>query len=349
MPRRRHRKSQNENSRTPRKVSETTTLVSLTDQLLDNDVKFYQYEPTKPVFLHKDELQEVVDLIVDRTKNLVIADGQLKEYTKRGNILTKINKTIDVLKSQRTQLHRQAKESYANFDDEIGNMIDTLQTSYDGLKKQVNVLQEEERQQKINDLEKQFNQIKDEFLKNDNSEFDYQEATFSFTNWLGDNNTKLRLSNKKAIEDMTQYIATQGKDYQTFLGLIQKDELNKEMMTQVYLDNYTGNAAAAYTVAQNKLLELEKLERLRKQQAEQRQRQEEERMQREQLAQQNGLANSNANVPAENTTAPEKSSSMVGESKVGYVFTLYDPILAKKLKDFMEQQGMQFDFETKPL
>lgn len=344
MPKRQHH--YNKQSKQTKHVSETTALTTLTDNLLQSDIQFYKYQPNQPVFLHKKELQEIVSLIVDRTKNLVIGDNQLEEYTKRGNIITKINKTIDELKSQRTRLHREAKASYQTFDEEMGNMIDQLTNSRLALKEQVDNLQEQQRQIDINNLEKEFNNLKNDFLKNDNTNTPYNVHTFEFANWFGTTNAKLRLSHKKAVEDITQYISSQAKDYQTFINLINKDLPNKEVLSKVFNENYTGNASEAYTTAQNKLLELEQLERMRRQQEEQRQQRALEYEKQQQLLKENDLNNSTTPVKP---TDSSDNTSMVGEAKVGYVFTLYNPVLAKQLKSFMEEKGMQFDFETKPL
>lgn len=355
MSKSRHRaekkRANEEKMRSRRKVSETTSLMALTNGFLNQEVQFYDYKSTPAQFLHKEKLQQMVNLITDRTNNLVIGDEQLSEYTKRGNILTQINKIVDELKAQRTQLHRQAKQSYSQFDKEIGSMIDTLTEARGALKVQVDALQKQKQEEKTNQLENVFNTIKEDFIKNDTTNTEYLPATFDFTNWF--TTAKLRLSQKKAKEAITDYIASQAKDYQTFINLINKDVDNKKVLFQVFNEKYVGDASDAYSQAQDKLLELERLEKLRTQQYEERQRKLEEQQRQAELLQQQQMANSQSQASTStqtSTTTNNNSTNIVSDdAKMGYIFTLYDPRTAKQLKDILDQNGLKYHYEIRPL
>lgn len=310
-------------------VNANRELTAITDNIIkQND--FYQYKPATPTLLNKEKWQNLIDMINDRTNNLVIGDNQLKEYTGRNNILAKLRKVANTLKSTKTDVHREAKQAYADFDRDVDDLLDQLTPAIDNLSEQVNHLREQEKEEKINKLENIFNNLVENYFENNNSNNNYPKAVLAFDNWF--ENSALRASQKKNKQDMTAYITNQIKTFDQYMQLINNDK-QSQLLSKVFLDNYDGNAEDAYFAAQQKAQEVAELAKY------------------QQPVNDNNEVVSNQTATENNDTVNNENNNIdqdiSTEKHPYYFFCVNNPADAKKIKDFVENNNIKYVYKEK--
>lgn len=105
-----------------------------------------------------DELYNVVSNIHNRYSNYVIQDAdEAKEINKRGGILTQLRAVNKKINSYKLNIHRAAKASYKDFDDDMDRLSNLINDSITKVKQQVDKFNEQEHIKKLNSANDFFN------------------------------------------------------------------------------------------------------------------------------------------------------------------------------------------------
>lgn len=106
-----------------------------------------------------DELYNVVSNIHKRYSNYIIQDAaEAKEINKRGGILTQLRAVNKKINSYKLNIHRAAKASYKDFDDSMDRLNNLIDDSITKIKQQVDKYNEQEHIRRLNDANKFFDE-----------------------------------------------------------------------------------------------------------------------------------------------------------------------------------------------
>lgn len=118
------------------------------------------YEKNKPVIKGYDEVYSIINAINNRYSNYIIQTAdEAKEINKRGGLLTQLRKINGQIDEYKRGVHRQAKDSYSEFDDKMSALSSLVNNSIDKLKQQIDDFKEQEHIKNLNDTEDLFNEL----------------------------------------------------------------------------------------------------------------------------------------------------------------------------------------------
>lgn len=329
-----------------KEIKQITQTQELVNAVADIQVgNIFEYQPQEAKLLKFEQLQKIIEQINNQNQNLIIQESDLKEYTKRGNVITQLRNLSKKIKQIKTDVHKQARASYANLDKQIDELVSQLEVSTENLSQQVNNFKQQQAQKQIQHVHEVFDDYFEQFKQT------YQDLPINniikFINWsnLPENGKVTNLSENKLKESIVNYCTSQVENYQKYVQLINSmPETMKKFLSVAFDKAYaeSSDAESAFISAQSDFNKFQQM------QAEMQQVQTQE----SQAPQQ---AQTQVNEPQESqvsqqpqTQAPQ--SQLQEASKVSvdsvYAFVVAGGANARKVKDFLESEGINYKMQV---
>lgn len=329
-----------------KEIKQITQTQELVNAVADIQVgNIFEYQPQEAKLLKFEQLQKIIEQINNQNQNLIIQESDLKEYTKRGNVITQLRNLSKKIKQIKTDVHKQARASYANLDKQIDELVSQLEVSTENLSQQVNNFKQQQAQKQIQHVHEVFDDYFEQFKQT------YQDLPIDniikFINWsnLPENGKVTNLSENKLKESIVNYCTSQVENYQKYVQLINSmPETMKKFLSVAFDKAYaeSSDAESAFISAQSDFNKFQQM------QAEMQQVQTQE----SQAPQQ---AQTQVNEPQESqvsqqpqTQAPQ--SQLQEASKVSvdsvYAFVVAGGANARKVKDFLESEGINYKMQV---
>lgn len=302
--------------------------------------KVYNYQPGIPELKNKKELNEIIKMINEKNEKLIITEDTIQDYTGRNSILAQLKKISKELQSTKTKVHREAKNAYLDFDNEVDYLIGELNKSIDNLSQQVEIFQQRKYEEKVKKVKERFEELKsefkDSFLDNDKK---HHPKMLSYEMWFS--KKKTNLSKKALTEDIKNYLSNQTEEYETYYDFSCENPTLEKLFIKAYdLDN---NAPEAFKIAKQQKQEMDELYEIQQiKNAEEEKRKEEElkrlREENERYKQQSEQKII-PNMSEQDDNVVEKKTE-----KTYFAFVLNDLSEAKMVKKFCDDNNLNYVF-----
>lgn len=328
-----------------KQITQTQELVKAVADIQVGNI--FEYQPQEAKLLKFEQLQKVVEQINNQNQNLIIQEADLKEYTKRGNVITQLRNLTKKIKQIKTEVHKQAKASYANLDKQIDELVSQLEVSTENLSQQVNNFKQQQAQKQIQHVHEIFDDYFEQFKQK------YQDLPIDniikFINWssLPENGKVTNLSDNKLKESIVSYCTSQVENYQKYTQLINSMPETMKVFLSVAFDKAyaeSSDAESAFISAQSDFNKFQQM------QAEMQQAQPQtNETQENQMAQpkpqvsepqETQETQTQANETQEMQEAPKVSADSV------YAFVVAGGVNARKVKDFLESEGINYQMQV---
>lgn len=333
-----------------KEIKQITQTQELVNAVADIQVgNIFEYQPQEAKLLKFEQLQKIIEQINNQNQNLIIQESDLKEYTKRGNIITQLRNLSKKIKQIKTEVHKQAKASYANLDKQIDELVSQLEVSTENLSQQVNNFKQQQAQKQIQHVHEVFDDYFEQFKQK------YQDLPIDniikFINWsnLPENGKVTNLSENKLKESIVNYCTSQVENYQKYVQLINSmPETMKKFLSVAFDKAYaeSSDAESAFISAQSDFNKFQQM------QAEMQQAQQ---VQESQTPQQQTQVNEPqesqvSQQPQTQESQTPQQSQLQEASKVSvdsvYAFFVAGGINARKVKDFLESEGINYKMQV---
>lgn len=327
-----------------KQITQTQELVAAVADIQAGNI--FEYQPQEAKLLKFEQLQKIIEQINSQNQNLIIQESDLKEYTKRGNVITQLRNLSKKIKQIKTEVHKQARASYANLDKQIDELVSQLEVSTENLSQQVNNFKQQQAQKQIQHVHEVFDDYFEQFKQK------YQDLPIDniikFINWsnLPENGKVTNLSDNKLKESIVNYCTSQVENYQKYVQLINSmPEPMKKFLTVAFDKAYaeSSDAESAFISAQSDFNKFQQMQA--EMQAQQ--------VQESQTPQQ---PQTQVNEPQESqvsqqpqtqaTQRPQvQEASKVSANSV-YAFVVAGGVNARKVKDFLELEGINYKMQV---
>lgn len=302
--------------------------VITSDDFADNSLSF---EPNAPVLKNKEQIMQVINSINERNKDLVLTDEQIKEYNKQGGTISNLRKLSKNLTALKTQVNKKVKDANAQFVNDINDLVEALDLSIDNLAEQVDARNLQIKEEKIENTRQVFEEIKTQGFA-DSKEIKNIKYIADFENWF--DNTKIKLSDKKLREDINEWLTNQIKEYNQAKKNI-KSNINKDVVDKLFNEHYQGNAIESLNYA---IDQAEHVAELAKQLQEQKE--------REAAAKQAAEQAPVATQEVEEEYEEDEDDNVDVVSNTTYFFAVFEAADAKKVKEFIEENNIDFQMKV---
>lgn len=327
-----------------KQITQTQELVAAVADIQVGNI--FEYQPQEAKLLKFEQLQKIIEQINNQNQNLIIQESDLKEYTKRGNIITQLRNLSKKIKQIKTEVHKQAKASYANLDKQIDELVSQLEVSTENLSQQVNNFKQQQAQKQIQHVHEVFDDYFEQFKQK------YQDLPIDniikFINWsnLPENSKVTNLSENKLKESIVNYCTSQVENYQKYMQLISSmPEPMKKFLTVAFDKAYaeSSDAESAFISAQSDFNKFQQMQaEMQAQQAQ------ESQMPQQPQTQVNEPQESQ--VSQQPQTQVDETPQLQEASKVSvdsvYAFVVAGGINARKVKDFLESEGINYKMQV---
>lgn len=279
-----------------------------------------------------DKLKGSIEQINNRYSNLVVqSEQEAHELSKRGGTLTKLRKVIKAIQEHKRQVHREAKQSYAQFDNQMNELLDLAQSAYDNVKEQTDDFKEKEKVNQLNALEKIFDeQVQGQFANKTPKWCDFA----LFTKF---NSKTFQKSEKTQRKEIVQFLYQVYQDQQKMRE--QYQDYHSSVFVNATLSNYKQtldvNQAIVYGIQEHKkALEIAKAVQQQNQQ------------QKEAPKSQEQQSVSSANTPNDNQQATVIHQQ---QGEVYYMFAIKNLDDARAVKQLLDERGAVYKNKTVPI
>lgn len=329
-----------------KEIKQITQTQELVNAVADIQVgNIFEYQPQEAKLLKFEQLQKIIEQINNQNQNLIIQESDLKEYTKRGNVITQLRNLSKKIKQIKTDVHKQARASYANLDKQIDELVSQLEVSTENLSQQVNNFKQQQAQKQIQHVHEVFDDYFEQFKQT------YQDLPIDniikFINWsnLPENGKVTNLSENKLKESIVNYCTSQVENYQKYVQLINSmPETMKKFLSVAFDKAYaeSSDAESAFISAQSDFNKFQQM------QAEMQQAQTQE----SQAAQPQTHVNEpqESQVSQQPQTQVDETPQLQEASKVSvdsvYAFVVAGGVNARKVKDFLESEGINYKMQV---
>lgn len=330
-----------------KEIKQITQTQELVDAVADIQVgNIFEYQPQEAKLLKFEQLQKIVEQINNQNQNLIIQESDLKEYTKRGNIITQLRNLTKKIKQIKTEVHRQAKASYANLDKQIDELVSQLEVSTENLSQQVNNFKQQQAQKQIQHVHEIFDDYFEQFKQT------YQDLPIDniikFINWssLPENGKVTNLSDNKLKESIVSYCTSQVENYQKYTQLINSmPETMKAFLSVAFDKAYaeSNDAESAFISAQSDFNKFQQMQ-AEMQQA-QPQSQASEPQENQMARPQSQVTETQETQTQANETQQIQEAPKVSANSV-YAFVVAGGVNARKVKDFLESEGINYQMQV---
>lgn len=328
-----------------KEIKQITQTQELVDAVADIQVgNIFEYQPQEAKLLKFEQLQKIVEQINNQNQNLIIQESDLKEYTKRGNVITQLRNLTKKIKQIKTEVHKQAKASYANLDKQIDELVSQLEVSTENLSQQVNNFKQQQAQKQIQHVHEIFDDYFEQFKQK------YQDLPIDniikFINWssLPENGKVTNLSDNKLKESIVSYCTSQVENYQKYVQLISSmPEPMKKFLNIAFDKAYaeSSDAESAFISAQSDFNKFQQMQAEMQAQ----QTQESQTPQQTNETQENQIAQPQSQVSETQETQQMQEAPKVSADSV-YAFVVAGGVNARKVKDFLESEGINYQMQV---
>lgn len=277
-----------------------------------------------------EQLKNGVEQINNRYSNLVVQSKQeAHELSKRGGTLTKLRKVIKGIQEHKRQVHREAKQSYAQFDSQMNELLDLAQSAYDNVKEQTDTFKEKEKVNQLNALEKVFDeQVQGQFANKAPKWCDFA----LFTKF---NPKTFQKSEKTQKKEIVQFLYQVYQDQQKMQA--QYQDYPSKVFVSATLSNYKQtldvNQAIVYGIQEHKkALEIAKAVQRQNQQPQPPKPQEQQ-------------------TPTSNTANNNQQATVIHQQQndVYYMFAIKNLDDARAVKRLLDERGAIYKNKTVPI
>ena len=325
----------NENSDKKRKDVTNSLVDNYSNELSSYKEFDIKYEPVKPKIANYDAMKKVIDEISKRYQSTIIQNkDEAYSINKRGGLLTKLRALRNEIENKQRQVHRDAKKSYKEMDDDLNVLINNIDLSINSLKDQVDKFQIREYEKKTEELTNMF-----ETEKNSKQFENKIPDFFDFDMFLEFNQSIYKDSKTKVKKTIVKELARVYKDYEQIWA--KKEQYPSDSYYQTAINTYI----STMDVNKSILLGIEKYEedikiaeRIRQEGLlkEQRQKELEEQQKQKELEQAN-----QEKLNQDKDVVINKES----QQKVYIVMVTEDIKGAKLIKDFAQQNNIKVAFK----
>lgn len=305
------------------------------------------YDFQAPSLGNYESVKAQMTAISDRYKNLIIADeNEANEIGKRGGLITQMRKVSKQINEIKVDVHRKAKESYSDFDDKMNDLSALLDDNINNLTAQVETYKREQE-------EKRYEEIKSMFTEEKNSyQFEQiNDKIANFDNFYDKSLLKKSMTDNKVKESIVNYLVKKAKDNERMAKFLKENPEVVKMsalssfFTKTYFETEDINDTIVQTLDKKKEIDKMMADRLQAQkeqlEREQAQALAEEKRKRE-LAEQQAQAQTDQAQTEPSSSEPSSSES----ESVSVVFTINDLSKANLVKQFMVENGIDFDTQV---
>lgn len=301
------------------------------------------YDFKAPVMSNYEDVYAQMKAVSDKYKDMIISDeNEANEIGKRGGLITQMRKVSKGINEIKVDVHRKAKEAYADFDTNMDKLNDLITNNIDNLSSQVEVFNQKQQERRRDEINKMFDEEKNSY------QFEKIDKNLAnFDNFYDKSLLKKSMTDNKIKELIVQYLVKKSQDsdiMRKFLEenkeIIKVDAL-KSFFVNLYFETEDINAAIVQTLDKKKQYDKAIEERMAAEKAElERKHQlelEEERRKREIAEKQAQQATPTQPEPTSTKETPKEDNDV----KVEFVIAGLEQ--ANKVKTFMEENGISFE------